>query len=90
VIDTPTPTATKWWPGELGRFATHAVLFAQVIIDGKNYGVLPFIIQLRDLETHKHLPGIKSGDMGPKLGYSSKENGWATFNNVRVSRSQLL
>jgi len=30
------------------------------------------------------------GDMGPKFGYNSKNNGWATFNNVRIPRRQML
>lgn len=34
IIHTPTPTATKFWPGELGRFTTHAALFARLVIDG--------------------------------------------------------
>jgi len=25
------------------------------------------------------MPGIKTGDIGPKLGYTGKDNGWATF-----------
>ena len=28
--------------------------------------------------------------MGPKLGYNSKDNGWLTFDNVRIPRSQML
>jgi acyl-CoA oxidase len=32
------------------------------------------------------LPGIECGDMGPKLGYNSKNNGWCTFNNVKIPR----
>ena len=36
------------------------------------------------------MPGIKSGDMGPKFGYHGKDNGWMTFDNVRVPRSHLL
>jgi len=28
VIHTPTPTATKWWAGDCGRMANHAVVFA--------------------------------------------------------------
>ena len=85
IIHTPTITATKWWPGEMGRIATHALVMARLKIpdeDGEpnDYGIAPFIVQLRDTETHKHMPGVKTGDMGPKLGYQSKDNGWATFN----------
>lgn len=95
VVHTPTITATKWWPGEMGRIATHALVMARLKIpdeDGEanDYGVAPFIVQLRDLETHRHMPGVKTGDLGPKLGYSSKDNGWATFDHVRIPRDQLL
>jgi acyl-CoA oxidase len=41
-----------------------------------DYGIAPFIVQIRDRNTHKHMNGIKTGDMGPKFGYSSKDNGW--------------
>jgi acyl-CoA oxidase len=36
------------------------------------------------------MPGVKTGDLGPKLGYHGKDNGWATFDNVRIPRNQLL
>ena len=32
VIHTPSITATKWWPGEMGRLANHALVFARLII----------------------------------------------------------
>jgi len=34
IINTPTLTATKWWPGELGKFANYAAVAARMIIDG--------------------------------------------------------
>jgi len=34
--------------------------------------------------------GVELGDIGPKFGYKSKCNGWASFNQVRIPRSQLL
>lgn len=88
-------TSTKWWPGELGRMANFALVFAQLIIkdeDGEpnSYGVVPFMVPIRDRDTHKHLPGVKTGDMGPKFGYFGKDNGWMTLNNVRIPRSYLL
>lgn len=65
------------------------MVFARLIIDDNNYGVAPFLVQLRDINTHKLLKGVQTGDMGPKLGYSSKNNGWATFDNVRIPREQM-
>jgi acyl-CoA oxidase len=32
------------------------------------------------------MPGVSTGDMGPKLGYNGKDNGWLTFDKVRVPR----
>lgn len=60
------------------------------MIDGKAYGVHCFMVQLRDLDTFQRLPGVKTGDLGPKFGYSSKDNGWATFENVRIPRENML
>ena len=44
VIHSPTVTSTKYWPGGLGRSANHAVVFAQCIVDGNNFGVQPFMV----------------------------------------------
>ena len=44
VMHTPTETATKWWPGDMGLFCTHAAIYANLIIDGKKYGVMPFMV----------------------------------------------
>ena len=76
LINTPTITSTKYWPGDLGNFATHSVVFANLIIGKKRYGVLPFIVQIRDTQTFKLMPGIKAGDIGPKIGFNNKNNGW--------------
>lgn len=80
VIHTPTITATKYWPGDLGRFTSHAIVFARLIIEKKDYGVQSFMVQIRDIETWKIREGVKCGDLGPKIGHFSKDNGWASFN----------
>jgi len=36
------------------------------------------------------MPGVQSGDLGPKLGYHEKDNGWMTLKNVRIPRNQML
>jgi len=69
VINSPTITSTKYWPGDLGRFTSHALVFARLIIDKKDLGVQPFMVQIRDVETWKIRPGVKCGDLGPKIGY---------------------
>lgn len=39
VIHSPTITSTKYWPGDLGRFTSHALVFARLIIGKKDLGV---------------------------------------------------
>ena len=41
----------------VGRTSNYAAVMAQLIIDGKNYGLHAFMCQLRDLDTHQPLPG---------------------------------
>ena len=36
------------------------------------------------------MPGIKTGSIGPKFGYSSKDNGWMTMDHVRIKKDQML
>lgn len=75
----------------MGRYANHALVFARLKIenDGKmnDYGVVPFVVQIRSHEDHKYMPGIRCGDMGPKFGYIGKDNGWLTFDHVRIPRN---
>lgn len=51
IINSPTLTSTKFWPGDLGRSTSHAVVFARLKIDENDFGVQPFMVQLRDLNT---------------------------------------
>jgi len=39
VIHSPTLTSTKWWPGDMSRFSNHAIVYAQLIIDGNKIGL---------------------------------------------------
>eukprot|EP00898_Chlorokybus_atmophyticus_P005642 jgi/Chlat1/6079/Chrsp4S06218 len=90
-LHTPTLTATKWWPGALGKTATHAVVFARLIDgEGVDRGVHPFIIQLRDMQTHVPLRGVHVGDIGAKAGMNGVDNGFLRMNCVRVPRDALL
>ena len=59
-------SSAKWWPGGLGHTATHAVVYANLILKEKNFGPHPFMVQLRSLQDHNPLPGITLGDLGPK------------------------
>jgi len=48
------------------------------------------MVQIRDLVSHRTLPGMEVGDIGPKFGFESKDNEYAIFRNVRIPRNQLL
>ena len=89
VLNTPTLQAIKWWPGCLGKVATHVVLYAQLIVDGKEYGVNVFVLQIRD-ENHLPLPGIRVGDLGNKIGDNSNDTGFLMLDNVRIPREHML
>lgn len=89
-IHSPTLTASKWWIGGLGRTADHAVVMAQLILDGKSQGPHPLVVPIRDLKTREVLPGRKIGDIGPKAGYNTTDNGFMLFDHVRVPHFNLL
>lgn len=90
VMHTPSIDAMKWWPGDLGLFSNYSLVFARLVSNGEDYGVQPFFIQIRDELSHKPLAGVEVGDIGPKLGYSSKDNGFLRLTEVRVPKNALL
>lgn len=90
VMNSPTLTSLKWWPGGVGYTATHAVVVAKLIIQDKDYGIHHFIVPLRSLKDHTLLPGVKAGDIGPKFGYHGVDNGYLQLNGVRIPRENML
>ncbi|KAI1843192.1 hypothetical protein JX265_012236 [Neoarthrinium moseri] len=89
-IHSPHLTSSKWWIGSLGKAANHAVVMAQLIIDGKRYGPHPFVVQIRDLKTHEPLENVHVGDIGPKFGYNTMDNGFLLLNHVKVPHVNML
>ncbi|KAH9815900.1 acyl-CoA dehydrogenase/oxidase C-terminal [Melampsora americana] len=90
VINSPYLTASKWWIGGLGRSADHAVVMAQLITNGVKYGPHPFVVPIRDMITREPLEGRTIGDIGPKLGYQTTDNGMLLFDHVRIPHNHLL
>ena len=90
IINSPTLTSRKWWPGGLGKTANHAIVHARLFLDGKDVGVQAFMVQLRSLANHEPLAGIECGDIGPKVGFQSVDNGYAAFHNVRIPRENMM
>jgi len=98
VLVTPTLTATKFWPGTMGKTATHAMVIARLRTPDRSgssiggfidQGVHNFIVPLRDRTTHAPLPGVITGDIGPKLGFNNMDNGFLQLRNVRVPRANM-
>ncbi|XP_065890654.1 peroxisomal acyl-coenzyme A oxidase 1-like [Dysidea avara] len=90
ILNSPTLTSLKWWPGNLGHIATHTIVIARLIIKGKDYGIHQFLVQLRNLNDHKHMPGVTTGDIGPLFGQNQVNNGYLQLDNVRIPRENML
>jgi len=79
----------KFWIGGAAKSATVCAVWAQLIIDGKNYGVHAFITRIWD-QNHDVLPGIIIGDCGLKMGAHGIDNGFIVFENFWVPFDSLL
>ncbi|KGL78376.1 Peroxisomal acyl-coenzyme A oxidase 1, partial [Tinamus guttatus] len=90
ILNSPTVTSIKWWPGGLGKTANHAIVLAQLYTQGQCKGLHAFIVPIRQLGTHEPLPGITVGDIGPKFGYDEVDNGYLKMDNFRIPRENML
>ncbi|XP_076182436.1 peroxisomal acyl-coenzyme A oxidase 3 isoform X2 [Ptiloglossa arizonensis] len=91
ILHSPDFEAAKCWSGGLGKTATHAIIFAQLIIpNGQNHGLHAFIVPIRDPKTHNALPGVIVGDMGEKIALNGVDNGFVMFNNYHIPCKCLL
>ena len=69
ILNTPSDLAMKFWIGN-ALTANYGVVFAQLYIGAKRYGVHAFVVALRD-QYHDLFPGIVIGDCGMKIGLVS-------------------
>lgn len=53
------------------------------------HGVHGFLVQIRD-DNYNPLPGIEVGDIGPKIGFHSKDNGFLILHNVVIPKRNML
>ncbi|KAF4797346.1 peroxisomal acyl-coenzyme A oxidase 1 isoform X1 [Turdus rufiventris] len=90
ILNSPTVTSIKWWPGGLGKTSNHAIVLAQLYTQGQCKGLHAFIVPIRQLGTHEPLPGITVGDIGPKFGYDEMDNGYLKMDNFRIPRENML
>src|SRR4051794_32191850 len=58
VIDTPDDRARKDYIGNAAQHASHAVVFAQLVLGGDTHGVHAFVVRIRD-DKGKPMPGVR-------------------------------
>ena len=103
IVHSPTLTATKWWPGGLGKTATHAIVMARLFVPSSSSsspssvgpvfadkGIHAFVVQIRSTKDHLPLPGVQCGDIGDKMGYNAVDNGFLRFDHVRIPKDAML
>jgi acyl-CoA oxidase len=88
VLNTPTLASMKWWPSNMAT-STHCVLYAQLLIQGKEHGLHVFFLQLRD-ENLEPLPGVEVGDLGVKVGENEVDIGYLRMRDVRIPRRHMM
>lgn len=89
VVHTPEPSARKDYIGNAARDGRMAVVFAQLVTQGRGHGVHALLVPLRD-EDGRPLPGVTITDCGHKAGLNGVDNGRIVFDQVRVPREALL
>jgi acyl-CoA oxidase len=89
VIHTPCEEARKEYIGNAALHGQMATVFAKLIINGKDYGVSAFVVPLRNKQGQLH-PGVTIKDCGRKMGLNGVDNGVIYFDNVRVSKDEML
>ncbi|WP_346621170.1 acyl-CoA dehydrogenase [Blastococcus montanus] len=88
-LHTPHQAARKDYIGNAAKDGRMAVVFAQLVTQGKNHGVHAWLVPIRD-EDGAPMPGVTIGDDGPKAGLLGVDNGRLSFDHVAVPRDMLL
>lgn len=89
ILNTSVDQGMKFWIGNLSETANYGVVFANMIVNGRNEGVHAFVVKLRD-DNGNVSPGLLVGDCGTKMGNNGVDNGWAMFRSMRVGYDCLL
>ncbi|KAJ4841282.1 hypothetical protein Tsubulata_009567 [Turnera subulata] len=89
VVNTPCESAQKYLISMAANYATHALVFSQLHINGKNEGIHAFIVQIRDANG-KTCPNVRIADCGHQSGLNGLDNGQIWFDKVRIPRENLL
>lgn len=88
-INSPNLQSTKWYIAAC-EHTTHMIIFARTIIQRKDEGILPLYVQIRSLSTLELLPGVMTGDIGPRAGLELQQYSFFIFTNFKAPASALM
>ncbi|RIJ77349.1 acyl-CoA oxidase [Nakamurella silvestris] len=89
VVHSPDPSARKDYIGNAAEHGRMAVVFAQLVVDGRSHGPHAVLVPIRD-ENGEAAAGVTISDCGRKAGLNGVDNGRLMFDQVRVPRVALL
>ncbi|KAF2075029.1 hypothetical protein CYY_003681 [Polysphondylium violaceum] len=95
IINSPTFTSQKYWPGNIAKHGQYATIFARLIIKGQDKGIHAFVVPIRSEPDSVNpygviLPGVHIRDIGLKASYNGIDNGGLLFKNVRIPLDNML
>jgi acyl-CoA oxidase len=94
VMHSPTASSHKVWISQ-GLHAEHAVILAELIIDGTKYGPHLFWARIRERGTkdgslNNTVPGVTCTTLPPKIALRGLDNAYIAFDQFEVPRKALL
>ncbi|KAF6031789.1 hypothetical protein EB796_009893 [Bugula neritina] len=89
IVNSPSILSQKYWITNGAVHAKHCVVFARLIVEGKDHGIHGVLVQIRDNQLNT-MPGVRVEDMGYKMQLNGVDNAKLVFDNVRVPRENLL
>jgi acyl-CoA oxidase len=90
IVHTPRALAQKYWITNSAVHAHYAIVFAQLVVEGRPEGVHAVLVPLRDPRSMRIVKGVRIEDMGRKLECNGVDNGKLWFDQVRVPMANLL
>lgn len=87
-LHSPNASATKYF---VDADFDAAIVFARMIVDGKEQGVRAFLVRVRAASVDRGiLPGVRVGELGwPSVGHLVR-TGWMRFYDMTIPRTALL
>ncbi|KYQ91256.1 hypothetical protein DLAC_08191 [Tieghemostelium lacteum] len=95
IINSPTWTSQKYWPGNISKHGKLATIFARLILGGVDKGVHAFVVPIRSEPTVLYpygevLEGVTIRDISYKSSYNGIDNGGLLFKNVKIPLENML